>query len=167
MGRYKRYMMVSFGDGVNELKDMVEFSSDPGEKIGTLLLPGVLISSFVSKMPKSEMESMFKSIPKVSFFVMDYDEGFVYLERPELLEQLKKVYDTDLLKNQTAQAESIATPWTVNMTLFEKDIPSPEGVTYDVASMNEQEKDALMDELLDRYDELNEYEKSILKKLSE
>jgi hypothetical protein len=167
MSRYKKYMVISFGDNLQEFRAMVDFASEAGEKIGTLNLPGLLICSFVSKHSKLEMITLFKSVSKISFFVMDYDEGFAYLERPELLEQLEAAYHTDLLKDAVKPTgiDSVSMePWVMDMTLHERTLKAE--VRYDIDGMTEEEREKLTDELLDRYDNLSEYEKRLLKELS-
>jgi len=179
--KFRNYCIVFIGD-VNGVRPEVLKIAEEGKFLGE---KGMTISTFISVAEPAELSDYFKSLNR-NFLLFDLNEDY---SRVNLLDKTKhdelfKIVDKHTNKtleemsnelideiNETLNKSSFtgdSKPYDMGEPLFSEIImPKTRKEKIDLESLSKKQKEEIINDILDKgYDNLNEYDIKILKKVS-
>jgi hypothetical protein len=162
---FRNYCIIVVGDTNNVTEEIIKISNNEPNIIGK---GGLFISTFTSMLEPNELKEYF-ILNKRSFFIFDLNSPTsVYrIDKPNIHEGLFGFLKTvDLDKMSKDLMDSITDSFDISDKDFIKDVNVKEITLDEIDSMSSNEKQLLMDELLDRFDKLSENDKKILEKIA-
>ena len=171
----RKFCVVAMQGDLDEFRQMIDFASVPGEKIGAMNSATVMVATFISNFSIKELEDIFKAVIGVNFFVMDIEKSGIHLVKDDVFSQLMSVFNDYELKMREMEKKMVPmeiriikkTPAEIEEDASEVKESVEKEYQDLVGSMTPAEKQQIIDDILDNMPDISSRDKFLLEYMSQ